>query len=1085
MPSLRISVSFLLISLVFIAAAAANDNIRSDVNGNGLVEMGDLISINEHLNEAVGEPYPPYDVKMDGNVNVLDMTETSIHYNESIPISPEISSGDGLKLKLGINGTIDLISINNTYLPMLKAQSGFSFREVLTNASNLIPNPGFENVAGAPINWNLTTSNGNTPVWDTISRTGANSIKVSIPGTTDSRSGYPQSAPITAEPLSYYTLSAWLKAEGAGGTNAPAVRVVELDSDKQWLTQTSLDFDKGTYDWTQNKITFTTGINTSYIYVYANIWDGYGTFWLDDVELSSFFGPSIFLNGTLTQNPDGTVTQKAKANDIDFTFYYMPKDRYIELQGEMQDLRGEDRALQVMFNVPVNASGWRWGDYIRGSRVINGSTHYENVYKIGDVRTQSTYPFASIDNNTLGMSIAVPMDVPRIYRKGYDLDGGYSIQYDFGLSNQTLKIGPGHANFTFVVYKTDEPEWGFRSVVKKYYELYPGFFEKKSDKEGTFIAWTKTENISNISDFGISSDLSSTEMNNLKFNTLNKINNLKYTEPWGWWRGFGNNATKPSYQARIDALNNDLLNNNTKWYGSNSFFDEGIPVKEVAQSVINSAPFDIDGKQYIDGSDYFWYSWETNKFSQNYPTNPDPDIPSPSRFNISNHEIGNLKNKTSNEGFIDNWTFGKYYSWDNKIVHKGNRSMQINMNFIGQSGRITQYINVSPNTNYTFSVWMKSENLSGAGARIVEIDPITNEYNYSLQFSIYPEKNSDWKLYTLNITSKQNTTKMAVYMNIYNGNGTVWFDDITLKIEKTYLNIISNSGFEENERGNVTNYNFDGVFVDSIMAGYAWGTLENYRTNHFSYVDIPLVYSYESKKPVILNLFSQYEYLNYIKSTEPGILSANIVPDSFNFYMHQIDAPSYETKKEYISDRILSDMRVLTNQKPISLNIQYQWYTGEVPEIISSETLENYFKYYSFYGMYSKVGRAGNNIYYWQNLSLYERDRNLFKKYIPIINNLSKAGWETIPYANIDNPNVQFERYGSNEKNNLYYTIRNEKIETQNFTLSIKVFPGIRTIRVVELLSDNMIEATQQNDIINISATIGSSETQIYKISHN
>gem|GEM_PF-2635995 len=996
-----------------------------------------------------------------------------------------ISSDDGLKLLISPGGNVTGISINGSLMPMLAAQGGFSFREVLVNPPNLLANPGFENGTSSTMNWSFVTNNGNTPVWDNISNKGARSIKISIPDTKDNISGYPQSDMIPAEHLQYYTLSAWLKAESTGGKNAPAVRVVELDSNRKWLTQTNVVFSKGTYDWTQNKITFRTSSNTSYLYVYANIWEGYGTFWLDDVELSPFFGPTISLNGALTQNTDGTVTQRARANDIDFTFNYIPKDRYIELQGEIQDLRGEDRALQVMYNLPLNADGWRWGDYIRGSREINGSTHYENVYRIGDMRTQSTYPFASIDNNTVGMSIAVPMDVPRIYRKGYDLTDGYSIQYDFGLSNQTLKIGPGHANFTFVVYRTDEPEWGFRSVVKKYYEMYPGFFEKKSDKEGMFIAWTKTENISNISDFGISFDLSPTEMNNLKFNTLNKINSLEYTEPWGWWRSFGNNATKPSYQARIDTLDNDVLDNNTKWYGFTSFFDEGIPVNEVAQSVINSAPFDKDGKQYIDGSEYFWYSWETNKYWQNYPTNPDPDIPNPNRFNISNHEVGYLKNKTSYEGFIDNWTFGKYSSWDNKIFYTGNHSMRINMTFIGQSGRITQYINVSPNTNYTFSVWAKSENLSGAGARIVEIDPITNEFNYSLQFSIYPEKNSDWKLYKLNFTSKQNTTKMAVYMNIYNGIGTVWFDDIALKVEKTDHNIIFNGGFEENERGNVTNYNFDGVFVDSIMTGYAWGPLENYRTSHFSYVDIPLVFSFDTRKPILLNLFSQYEYLNHIKSSEPDMLSANIVPDSFNFYMHLIDTPSYETKKDYITDRILSDMRVLTNQKSISLNIQYQWYTGEVPEVISSEKLENYFKYYSFYGMYSKVGRAGNNIYYWQNSSLYERDRNLFKKYIPIIKNLSSAGWETIPYATIDNPNVQFERYGSYEKNNLYYTIRNDKTETQNFTLSIKVIPGNQTIKVVELLSGNMIEGTQQNGMINISAAIGSSDTKIYKMFQN
>ncbi len=63
------------------------------------------------------------------------------------------------------------------------------------------------------------------------------------------------------------------------------------------------------------------------------------------MELSPFFGPTIYLNSALTQNPDGTVMQMARANDIDFTFNYMPKDRYIELQGEIHDLRGEDKEL--------------------------------------------------------------------------------------------------------------------------------------------------------------------------------------------------------------------------------------------------------------------------------------------------------------------------------------------------------------------------------------------------------------------------------------------------------------------------------------------------------------------------------------------------------------------------------------------------------------------------------------------------------------------------------------------------------------------------------------------------------------------
>jgi hypothetical protein len=64
------------------------------------------------------------------------------------------------------------------------------------------------------------------------------------------------------------------------------VRVTELDANQQWLRQTNLpDFGRGTNDWTQKTVDFKTGPDTSYLYVYANIWNGTGTFWVDDVEL--------------------------------------------------------------------------------------------------------------------------------------------------------------------------------------------------------------------------------------------------------------------------------------------------------------------------------------------------------------------------------------------------------------------------------------------------------------------------------------------------------------------------------------------------------------------------------------------------------------------------------------------------------------------------------------------------------------------------------------------------------------------------------------------------------------------------------
>ena len=153
--------------------------------------------------------------------------------------------------------------------------------------TNLVINSGFEKGTTVPFNWTFVTQNGNTPVWDSVSYSGLKSIKINIPGKTDLKSGYPESELINALPQKNYVVSAWGKTEGVGGLNTPAVRIAELDSSKNLIRQTNLPvFGEGTNDWEQKILYIQTSQNTAYFYIYANIWDGYGTFWLDDVVVS-------------------------------------------------------------------------------------------------------------------------------------------------------------------------------------------------------------------------------------------------------------------------------------------------------------------------------------------------------------------------------------------------------------------------------------------------------------------------------------------------------------------------------------------------------------------------------------------------------------------------------------------------------------------------------------------------------------------------------------------------------------------------------------------------------------------------------
>ena len=108
--------------------------------------------------------------------------------------------------------------------------------------------------------------------------------------------------------------------ESAGGTNAPAVRIVELDSTLKTLRQTNIVFSKGSNAWAQKSIIINTTSNTSFAYVYANIWNGYGTFRVDDVEVREIVADApvitsvVLSNVVLNTGASITVTVKATDN---------------------------------------------------------------------------------------------------------------------------------------------------------------------------------------------------------------------------------------------------------------------------------------------------------------------------------------------------------------------------------------------------------------------------------------------------------------------------------------------------------------------------------------------------------------------------------------------------------------------------------------------------------------------------------------------------------------------------------------------------------------------------------------------------
>ncbi len=187
----------------------------------------------------------------------------------------------------------------------------------LKNITNLIANAGFESIPSQ--NWTFVTINGNTPtINNTISHSGKASVKIQAFNIVGS-SGYSISEPLKVQPNQVYIFSMWGKVNGI--TNEAVARIGEYDANNVYLRQQYIPFSTGTVNWTQNFREFTTLANTDHVIIYTNIFNGYGSFWVDDVYLSrktDTIQPSITINyptnGLIVTNSSININGLAQDN---------------------------------------------------------------------------------------------------------------------------------------------------------------------------------------------------------------------------------------------------------------------------------------------------------------------------------------------------------------------------------------------------------------------------------------------------------------------------------------------------------------------------------------------------------------------------------------------------------------------------------------------------------------------------------------------------------------------------------------------------------------------------------------------------
>jgi hypothetical protein len=214
----------------------------------------------------------------------------------------------------------------------------------------------------------------------------------------------------------------------------------------------------------------------------------------------------------------------------------------------------------------------------------------------------------------------------------------------------------------------------------------------------------------------------------------------------------------------------------------------------------------------------------------------------------------------------------------------------------------------------------------------------------------------------------------------------------------------------------------DGEYLDSLES---WSDVLDFRPENLAGSPYPLTFETDSRRTTLPQWFSTHTFTRYLRDdlhNRGKLLMANAVPIRYTVYTAILDVMGIEVNwlngsggYDPETDEVMSLRRTMSGTKPYLLLMNTDF------DRFDNSMVERYFKTSMFYGIFPSMFSANAAEHpYWEAPKWYDRDRSLFKKYIPIIKKLSSAGWEPITYARSTNPDIYVERFGAH-----FLTIRN------------------------------------------------------------
>ena len=342
--------------------------------------------------------------------------------------------------------------------------------------------------------------------------------------------------------------TAWSRAEGVGGgRNSDYSLYLDLVySDGTPLWGQVAPFDVGTHNWQKKQVIVFPDKPVRSVSFHMLFRRHPGKVWFRDPELRVskppagaclFDGVPVSLSGLQKEGvqvrdvaaKSDFVRLERRALGLELKRHREQGDDATFIDVTISDTTGKDRAITLIYTVPVSAENCSWLQDPRRSAEVEGGREYVNAatFSAGANGRLSRYPFAAVVSAHRGVGLGIDMARPAFFRAGYNAQTEeLFLAYDIGLAPERPSARVRFSKFAF------EPKWGFRAALARYYEIFPDHFRCRTPEQGLWMPFARISDVNDWQDFGFKFKEGANETT---WDDNHGITTFRYTEPMTWW----------------------------------------------------------------------------------------------------------------------------------------------------------------------------------------------------------------------------------------------------------------------------------------------------------------------------------------------------------------------------------------------------------------------------------------------------------------------------------------------------------------------------------------------------------------------